>query len=286
MNYQFVYLVLAVILILLLCNVEPQKENFKLSDDLICGVSDDDKLWCAWENIYNNPKWYQIKGGVKYVALNDKNNLYGLDEVGNLYFRNDYDTDYKNPINWNIPNIPGEELKTFSQVSTDKDVVCAIDTEGKLFCYDRSNLIDPTWAELAPPEGKEFKNTTIKDGQIFAITSENEIYYKERYNDDEWKLLSNSLTQISTDGKLVCGVDANNEVHCYDNGKILNPNWVKIEGKLLDTVIVRNGVLIGTDSNKEIFINKNYKSDKPVWAKIPGNGLKQIDISKKNNQWI
>jgi hypothetical protein len=286
MDIQSIYLLIIIFIIVFFCLFNNKKqENFKLSDDLICGVTDDNQLWCAWENIYSNPKWYKIKGDVKYISLTDKNDLYGLDEVGNLYYRNDYEQDYKNPINWNIPNVPGQPLKTFKQLSSDKEMTCGADTDGTIHCYDKSNLIDPSWIAIESPDEKEFKSVIVKDNKLYAITEDNEIYNKERYNNEKWQLLSNSLTQISVDKNVVCGTDEAKEIHCYDNDKILNPNWVKIEGKTLDSVIVRDGTLIGVDSNKEIFMNKNYKDEKPVWIKIPGNGFKQIDI-KKSNKWF
>jgi hypothetical protein len=283
MNLLLIFVI--IILIFFLCSNNKKKETFKLSDDLICGVSDDNQLWCAWEDIFKNPKWNKIKGDVQYVSLTDNNDLYGLDKVGNLYFRDDYISDYRNPINWNIPNIPGKELKVFRQISSNKDMICGVDKDGNIYCYDRTNLIEPEWIKIKFPEEKKFKNITIRNNQLYAITEEDEIYFKEHYNNEEWKLLSNSLKQLSVDDKMVCGVDADGIAHCYDNGRVLNPNWVKIEGKTFDNILVKNGVLIGVDKNKEIFMTKNYKDEKPIWTKIPGNGLKQIDIVKKE-KWF
>jgi hypothetical protein len=282
MKNETIYILIIIAVIFILCIQYNKKEDFKISDDLMCGISNDDKLWCAWEDIFKNPKWYQIKGDVKYVSLTDKNDLYGLDKVGNLYYRNDYEQDYKNPINWHIPNVPGQELKNFKQISSNKEILCGVDNNGKIYCYDRSNLIEPSWIEISAPEEKKFKNVTIRNNQLFAITEEDQIYYKEHYNNNEWKLLSNSLKQISVDDEVVCGIDADGQAYCYDNGRIFNPNWVKIEGKTFDNILVKNNVLIGVDKNKEIVMTKNYKDEKPVWIKIPGNGLKQIDIIKKD----
>jgi hypothetical protein len=281
MKLYIIIIIVVIIILFVKGNKHNKKETFKLSDDLICGVSEDNQLWCAWEDILKNPKWNKIKGDVQYVSLTENMDLYGLDNVGNLYYRNDYEKDYKNPINWNIPNVPGQELKVFQQISSNKDMICGVDEEGNIFCYDRTNLIEPSWNKIESPSEKKIKNVTIRNNQLYAITEDDEIYYKEHYNNPEWKLLSNSLKQISVDDKMVCGVNADGEAHCYDNGRILNPNWVKIEGKTFDNVLVKNGVLIGIDKNKEIFMTKNYKDEKPIWTKIPGNGLKQIDIVKK-----
>lgn len=274
-----IFVIIVFILVIYWC--DNTNENFKNSDDLICGVSEDNQLWCAWEDIFKNPKWNKIKGDIQYVSLTENNDLYGLDKVGNLYYRNDYENDFKNPINWNIPNVPGQELKIFKQISSNKGIICGIDDDGDIYCYDRTNLIEPTWNKLEPPKEKKFKNITLKNNQLFAITVDDEIYYKEHYNNDEWKLLSNSLKQISVDDQMVCGVNSDGIAYCYDNGRIFNPNWIKIEGKTFDNVLIKNGILIGIDKNKEIYMTKNYKDEKPIWTKIPGNGLKQIDIVKK-----
>jgi hypothetical protein len=279
------YIIILILVIILFVNINKKEENFSLSDDLLCGVSDENKLWCAWENVIKNPKWNQIKGDVKHISLTENNELYGLDENGNLYFRNDSMQDFKNPINWNIPNVPGQELKSFVKITVHKNMICGIDSDGSIFYYDRTNIIDPSWKKIEPPEDKSFKDIIIQDNKIYAITSENEIYFKEHYNNDEWNLVSNSLQQISADKNLVCGIDMDNVVHCFDNDKILNPNWVKIEGKTLDNILVKNNVIFGVDKNKEIFMTRNYKDEKPIWEKIPGNGLKQIDIIQKK-RWF
>lgn len=284
-NIETVLLLLIIIFVFVLF-CDNQNENFKKTDDLICGVKNGDQLWCAWEDIFKDPKWHQITGNIKYVSLTENNELYALDKEGNLYYRNDYETDYKNPINWSIPNVPGKELKTFKQISANKDMVCAVDTDGSIYCYDKSNLIDPGWILLESPKEKKFNNVMINGNKIFAITDNNEIYYKEHYGNKTWKLVSNSLTQISFDRNLVCGIDENGEVHCFDNAKIANPNWVKIEGKKFDHILVKDGKLIGIDKNSEIFMTDNYKDDKPFWKKIPGNGLQQFDLVKGDHRWF
>lgn len=287
-NSDYLYILLIIFIIIMLkiySNQIDTIETFKISDSVICGVTEDNQLWCAWEDILKNPKWNKIKGNIKNIVVTKDNELYGIDTDDNLYFRKDYEEDYKNPINWVIPNIPGEELKKLKSISSDKNMICGVDTDGIIHCYDRSNLIDPRWDTIeGPEEDTIFKNVTIKNHRLFAITEDDEIYYKERYNHKQWQLLSNSLRQISVDRNVVCGTDIEDKIHCYDNNKINNPNWVMIEGKLLKNVIVKDGMLIGTDANNEIFTTPDYKDENPKWRKIPGVGLKQLDMVKKTNE--
>lgn len=272
-------IILLIILIVVWIIYKKKKENFNKNDDLMCGIKDNEQLWCSWGDITKEPKWHNIKGNIKYVSLTGDNNLYVIGDDGNLYFRNDYKNDYANPIDWSIRNVPGSELPKFKQIANDKNIICGVNEDGIILCYDTTNLIDPKWIIIKGPEDKPIKNIAIRNNKMFAITDENEIYFKEHYIGDEWKLVSNSLTKISFDKDLVCGIDSDGLIHCYDNGRILNPNWVKIdEEKKFDDISVYNDELVGVDTNKEIFIRK-YKDKK--WKKLPGIGLQQISMLKK-----
>jgi hypothetical protein len=274
-----IIVLLIILLVFLVLYVRRKNENFDKNDDLICGIKDDEQLWCAWGDIKKEPKWHNIKGKVKHVSLTGENNLYVIGDNGDLYFRNDYLNDYANPINWSIRNVPGSELPKFIQITTDKNVICGVSDNGQILCYDTKNLIDPKWIQIESPEEKTIKNISLKNNKIFAITEDNEIYFKENYIGGDWKLLSNSLTKISFDKNLVCGIDVDGLIHCFDNERISNPNWVKIdENKKFNDISVYNNELIGVDSNNEIFMRKHGENE---WKKLPGIGLQQISMLKK-----
>jgi hypothetical protein len=308
---NIIILILIILLLYIICKPKKQ-ENFKKTDSVMCGVTENNDLWCSWDNIFrSDSKWNNIKGKVNQVLLTNDNEIFALDKNGNLYFRNDYQTDYNNPGNWNIMNIPGNKLKKFTRIVNSGNIICGLvddEEENAIYCYDRSNQIDPVWEIVDIPDDKKVKHFSLNGKNMYIITEDDEIYYKEYYNDkvrvieDEqgvekeiggWYLLSNNLEKISFDNKLVCGVDKNGMIHCFDNNNIKNPNWIKLEpksddNKLLtfDNVLVKDGDLIGINMNRGIYVSKKYNNNNrdPKWMKIPNAmKLKQIDLVKRDD---
>jgi Tectonin domain len=281
-----IVIIIIVIIFLMFC-MPSKKEQFNKSDSLICGVKDKKQLWCAWGDISKDPKWNQIKGKIKHISVTNDNELYALDSKGNLYFRDDFGKDYRNPGNWYIINRPGNKIKKFKEIAVSGKLICGVTKKGVIFCYDRTNQVDPKWIKIKSPEDTKIKSVSINDKQLYAISNDNEIYFKKHYKnkgDDVWKLLSNSLKKVSFDGKLVCGIDEDNMIHCFDNGRINNPNWIKIEKKQFNDVLVRDGNLVGVDKHGNIHVAQDYntRDQDPKWETIPNaNGLQQIDLVKR-----
>lgn len=310
MNIIILILLILLLILYVFCGSSRQ-ENFKKSENLICGITENNQLWCSWDNFFrSDSKWNNIEGKINQVVLTNDNEILALDENGNLYFRNDYLLDYNNPGNWYIMNIPGNELKKFNQIVNSNNIICGLvndKDENAIYCYDRSNQIDPSWEIVNNPEGKKIKYIALNNNHMYAITKNDEIYYKDYYNDKiktieddegvekkigEWYLLSNNLEKISFDNKLVCGIDNNGMIHCFDNNNVRNPNWIKLEPKTdddkimtFDDVLVKDGDLIGISKNRGIYISKKYTNNNrnPKWTKIPNAmKLKQIDLIKRD----
>jgi len=68
-------------------------KQVSLYNNVVCGVSTDNNVYCADNNNIDDPNWFQIKGSFIYVSLYS-GGIYAIDKLWNIY----HAKDYNNPI--------------------------------------------------------------------------------------------------------------------------------------------------------------------------------------------
>ena len=91
------------------------------------------------------------------------------------------------------------------------------------------------------------------------------------FGSTSWSTKPGLLKQISIDNGRACGVNRDDDIFCADNYN--NPNWKQVQGKLMQLDVSGNN-MCGVNSGHEIFCASFGKND---WSKKPGL-LKHISI--------
>jgi len=90
-----------------------------------------------------------------------------------------------------------------------------------------------------------------------------------------YKGIPGILTQVSTDGNNVCGVDGGHNIFCSTFG---STSWSTKPG-LLKQISIDNGRACGVTGGNDVFCANNYNN--PDWKLVPGK-IMQIDVSGDN----
>ncbi|DAZ99891.1 TPA: hypothetical protein N0F65_008634 [Lagenidium giganteum] len=95
--------------------------------------------------------------------------------------------------------------------------------------------------------------------------------------ESDFAVLKGQLTQVSFDGRTLCGVNSQNAIYCATDNLDAFPNWRLLQGSL-KWIVVWGEDLWGVNNNDDIFWG-NARGD-PAWRQLPGK-LSQISTDGK-----
>lgn len=112
-------------------------------------------------------------------------------------------------------------------------------------------------------------------GFIFGTNDANSIFYLAQYNKypGGWTVVPGELTQVYTDGQLVCGVNINKNIFIATVANALAGQWTNIPG-ILNKCVVYNNQLYGIGGDNKIYC-KTSPTDNWI-ATMPGGLFKDI----------
>lgn len=164
------------------------------------------------------------------------------------------------------------------QVSYDGTTLCGVKDLGTIYCATKDIKTAnnaPQW-ELIP---RKMAQVIVVGKTIFGVNAKNEIYMVENYftlrditRKSTWVKLNGLLQQISSDGKRMCGVNAENDAFCGDVGSIVHWNSV---GSGMKHVQILGDELFGTNVNNTPMVSAYPNVD---WKPLNGK-LTQITFS-------
>lgn len=242
----------------------------------ICGVTNDNDIFCADKGITSVPNWRQLPGKLKFVDLTD-GILYGTAPDDSIWFgMTDGDPSFT--------RISGG----LRQIAFDGELLCGISSDMFAWCADTNLKTNPNWRNI----GSGYSYIDVNAGQVYAIAGGMQLTKKWFTLPPSnivgggggvttpftgWKRLTGGLTQINFDGVTACGVNAGYEIWCFNTGFDASPNWRRVPGSLKH-VVVWGDSLFGVNSADQIFIGRTEGD--PQWRKLDGL-LKQISTDGK-----
>jgi hypothetical protein len=170
------------------------------TNDFVCGVNSDDNIFCT-NNCDEVPTWKHLAGKLKYVSVNNKGNLWGVNKADAIFFC----SSWKN-CNW--IHVGG----LLKQISSTNDTVCGVNAANNIFC---SKFVGAavTW-QLIPGLLKHV--TVNNDGSLFGTNAIDEIFYCKNWQNCNWTKLPGALKQIDSTGNTVCGVNSSDKIFCSE----------------------------------------------------------------------
>lgn len=248
--------------------------NISYDGSAVCGVTPNNQLYCADENIDSSPNWTQTNTPtqLKQVSLN-QGRMYAVDNAGNIY----YSSTYNNP-NWNKMN------GSLSQVDLNGNVVCGTNSNNDVYCANQNIDTNPNWFNVP---GKKMKQVAIDNNNLIGIDTSNNLYFTNQYSNPQWGIVNGTFDQIDMNGGVLCGVNSSdNSIKCADQNIGANPNWTKIDGSI-NYVSVSNGKLYGLTPQNQAVYRGSYKPAPPQSQSsqqdsTPDEVVKEIDIPKPN----
>jgi hypothetical protein len=204
----------------------------------LCGVNNNDDIWCASDNIRGKgaPSWRQLPGKLTQIAVYG-DSLFGVNRANMIYFGSAVSSD----PSWR--QLPG----SLRQVSTDNKQVCGVNSNDDIWCADSNIRSDPNWRQVP---GKLIQ-VEVLNGRLIGVNRESEIFTGQSYGDPKWVKLPGSLRQVSFDGVRLCGTNSNSDVWCADSGLLDSPNWTHLSGKST-YIVVEAGELFAVDRSSTI----------------------------------
>ena len=141
-----------------------------------------------------------------------------------------------------------------AQNDVNGDVICGVTSGNMVYCKDR---IDNGWTQVS---NQSFSSVSVSpDGSLYGSDSSGNTYYRPDYMTGSWTKLSGTtpITQISSDGNVLCGVNKNSggAIYCTDPSSNIKtiPTWNQISGSL-SQVSVNGSNIAGVNANGGIYI--------------------------------
>ena len=201
--------------------------------NVVCGVNFGDEIYCADQNIYDNPNWFKIPGLLIHVSVS-QGRLYGVNSNHDIFYNPDYRTG-----NW--IHIPGK----LKQVDVDGKIVCGVNSADDIYCKD--NLEGANWFQLP---GKLI-HVSVSNGRLYGTNANNDVFYNDNFRSGNWIYIPGSkLKQVDFNGNTVCGVNVQNNIFCKSD--VSSANWVLFPGAL-DYISFSDKSLYGTNKGGEIW---------------------------------
>jgi len=168
--------------------------------NLACGVDANRAVWCKDATDKTSGfKPVNTRGSGPALSVSVSNGKLYQVNSNNLSFITDNVTDPE----WK--NVKGQ---TLVQAKMDGNTVCGISSivDGSIYCTD--SITTPNWKKIiytATPPVK-FKHVSVKGKKLYAVSTNNDLYYVENYQTPVWKKVKGNLSQVDLDTNRVCGV--------------------------------------------------------------------------------
>ena len=203
---------------------------------LVCGVDANKKVLCKDAT--------DKTSGFKPVNTTGSDDIVSVSvSNGKLYIINNNSRSFvtNSVVNPEWKSVNGQSLV---QADMDGNTVCGISSivDGSIYCTD--SITTPNWKKIiytATPPVK-FKHVSVKGKKLYAVSTNNDLYYVENYQTPVWKKVKGNLSQVDLDTNRVCGVTPTNALFC--STAISNPEWLQIRGKSA-WISVNNNELYG-----------------------------------------
>ena len=249
--------------------------------NVLIAVRNDSLVFYARHTPGTVPTWVQMPGNLAYVTIS-RGRIGGTNSAGTIYFADNYaNARWVQSTGW------------LAQFSLDKGVVFGVNPQGNMYIANNGNNAEPNWMNIPRGPGDAFR-TCVSDGKVFHSNTGHGLLYADNYLNARWIELklqnaSNGLGpgavyQVAVDKDIVVVVSGGwgfqeNQVWCYDSGKVLAPNWFRIEGPLMKWVSIKNGSVYGVGLDGTLYFKMNYKSG--GWDVLPGININQIDVDRE-----
>ena len=176
-------------------------------------------------------------------------------------------------------------------------------TDGKIYYADQNvNTTTPLWVQVpstltsGATITSPFKKVSCSNKQAFALTEDNNIYYRANYKTGNWVKIPGLANDVSFDGYnmtvIVIGTDG--KVTYADQNITTVANWTNVPGTLplpggIQQISVSNNQIMGVNTTNTgnpnpkglIYYRANYKTGD--WVQIPG-GLRYISFDDSTDK--
>lgn len=111
-----------------------------------------------------------------------------------------------------------------------------------------------------------FVDTSIDFNSLWAVDRANNIFWCENYQDCDMKQIDGSLSKISTNNGVVCGVNSADSIFCSMTvrtamvGSVPSVSWIQIPGALIEVTVDEKGSLMGVNRANEVMWCEDYKN--------------------------
>ena len=201
--------------------------------NVVCGVTKDHTIWCADQNIFSNPNWFQLPGGLKHISVSGTGAVCGTNVHDDIWCADNY----RSP-QWK--QIPGK----LKQIDLEGYAACGVNANDDIFCADY--VMNPRWEHIP---GK-LKHITLSRGKVYGVNSSDNIYYGGNRKSVNWKQIPGGLKQVDMDGNIVCGVNMYDDYFCKED--LESGNWKHLPGKL-KYISINQGKLYGSNWDDLLF---------------------------------
>jgi hypothetical protein len=105
-------------------------------------------------------------------------------------------------------------------------IVCGTDEKDGIWCTSYGKELGK-WVRIPG----FLKQVVVRDGQLWGVSSQGDIYYAADINNPQWVLLQGHAKELSEGHGVLCIVDDQDQVWCADKGiTTRKPEWAKATG--------------------------------------------------------
>jgi len=227
----------------------------------ICAISMDNNLYCMDQDTNNN--WVKVnQTNPKHVAIDEAQNIIYLVKSDGKLVSSPLPSDGKyDKLTWN--NLPG----TLKQISANKNLVCGVNNDDKIFCTNADANGNFTSFTGVPGE---LQHVSVVEGQgghgLHGANSANALWFMTKYP-GSWAQNIGSAKQI--DGSTLnkqCAINGSDQLHCAWSG-----SWQHIDpSKTYKYVTVNSSdEAVAIDPSGKPQYVANFKTTTPSWTALP-----------------
>jgi hypothetical protein len=209
-----------------------------------------------------------------YATGPNKDGCYKSDINGGMMPTNDYIGYVKGP--YKLAPQSSQNLSQSQLPSPQGVFVCMA---GVTIFYTNSNLAKADMSWTAIPTSIPLTTFSVApNGSMFATSSNGLIFFTAAYNNGgSWIVMPGSLTQISTDGNIVVGVNSSNLAFTSTYAQAASGQWTPLVGIAINKIVTSGGQYYAISTNDQVY---SYSFN--GWNLALNDGKSYRDISFDN----
>jgi hypothetical protein len=140
-------------------------KQISANNNLVCGVNDQDQIFCGTPDTNGNITFSQVGGSLKHISVAANKGLHGANANDSLFYQESYPGTWKQNIG---------SAKQIDAISVPK--ACVVNSNNHLFC-----ALGGTWARINPDKNFKYVTTSSSD-EVIVLDQYNKPQYNDSYN--------------------------------------------------------------------------------------------------------